>query len=161
MEVNTRIQVENGVSACIASVRGDRDVNLIREQIRIGLGEPLGYTQDDVSFDGVGIEYRLIAEDTTSGFAPWVGRIEELKWTGRDWVTMHTHVPLDRAYQIPTEYDPNLALAIIWGKDLAEAKQRGLEFLNDLKLNGADSAGQPMKSNIPFLIEKTANLLEF
>jgi acetyl/propionyl-CoA carboxylase alpha subunit len=161
MEVNTRIQVENGVSACISSVKSDRDVNLVREQIRIGLGDPLGYTQDDVSFDGVGIEYRLIAEDTENGFAPWVGRIEELKWPEHDWVTMHTHVPTSRAYQIPTEYDPNLALAIIWGKDLAEAKERGLRFLNELSLNGSDSAGGAMKSNIPFLIAKTANLLEF
>lgn len=161
MEVNTRIQVENGVSACIGSVNGNPDVNLIREQIRTGLGEPLGYTQDDVSFGGVGIEYRLIAEDTTNGFTPWVGRIEELKWQKRDWLTVHTHVPTDRAYQIPTEYDPNLALAIIWGKDLEEAKARGLEFLRDLQLNGSDSAGEAMKSNISFLIEKTENLLVF
>ncbi|NDV20146.1 acetyl-CoA carboxylase biotin carboxylase subunit [Pseudodesulfovibrio sp. JC047] len=161
MEVNTRIQVENGVSACIASTKGNNDVDLVREQIRIGLGEELGYTQKDVSFDGVSIEYRLIAEDTTNGFTPWVGKIEELKWTDREWLSLHTHVPLDRTYQIPTEYDPNLALAIIWGKDLKEAKKRGLEFLNDLKLNGGDSSGAGMKSNIPFLIEKTANLLEF
>ncbi|QGY41112.1 acetyl-CoA carboxylase biotin carboxylase subunit [Pseudodesulfovibrio cashew] len=161
MEVNTRIQVENGVSADIASVRGDRNVNLIREQIRIGLGEELGYTQDDVTFDGVSIEYRIIAEDTVNGFTPWVGRIEELGWTQKEWLSVHTHVPRDRAYQIPTEYDPNLALAIIWGKDLAEAKERGVSFLKDLKLNGVDSSGSTMKSNIPFLIEKTENLLEF
>ena len=161
MEVNTRIQVENGVSACIAATKGNKDVNLIREQIRIGLGEPLGYTQDDVTFDGVSIEYRLIAEDTENGFAPWVGKIEELEWDKCDWVSMHTHVPTDRTYQIPTEYDPNLALAIIWGKDLAEAKSRGLVFLENLKMNGLDSSGAGMKSNIPFLIEKTENLLEF
>ncbi|BCS87266.1 biotin carboxylase N-terminal domain-containing protein [Pseudodesulfovibrio sediminis] len=161
MEVNTRIQVENGVSARIATTKGNRDVNLIREQIRIGLGEDLGYTQDNVTFDGVGIEYRLIAEDTESGFTPWVGKIEELKWKQRDWISMHTHVPTTRTYQIPTEYDPNLALAIIWGKDLKEAKERGLEFLKDLKLNGSDSSGAGMKSNIPFLIEKTENLLQF
>jgi len=161
MEVNTRIQVENGVSADIAKVRGDDNVNLIREQIRIGLGEPLGYSQQDVTFDGVSIEYRLIAEDTVNGFTPWVGKIEELGWTKQDWIMFHTHVPQDRPYQIPTEYDPNLALAIIWGKDLAEAKERGLAFLNDLRLNGVDSSGLSMKSNIPFLIEKTENLLEF
>ena len=62
---------------------------------------------------------------------------------------------------MPTEYDPKRALAIIWGKDLKEAKERGLQFLEDLKLNGADSRGSAMKSNIPFLIEKTENLLEF
>ena len=82
---------------------------------------------------GVSIEYRLIAEDTENGFTPWVGKIEELDWSKPDWLSMHTHVPTDRAYQIPTEYDPNLALAIIWGKDLEEAKSRGLKFLDDLK----------------------------
>lgn len=161
MEVNTRIQVENGVSADIAAIRGNKDVNLIREQIRIGLGEELGYTQKDVTFDGVSIEYRLIAEDTDNGFSPWVGRIEELGWTRKDWLSVNTHVPQDKAYQIPTEYDPNLALAIIWGKDLKQAKERGLAFLDDLRLNGMDSTGQSMKSNIPFLIRKTENLLEF
>jgi Acetyl/propionyl-CoA carboxylase, alpha subunit len=161
MEVNTRIQVENGVSADIASIRGNKNVDLIREQIRIGLGEDLGYTQADLTFDGVSIEYRIIAEDTEKGFSPWVGKIEEISWPKHDWLSFHTHVPLDRPYQIPTEYDPNLALAIIWGKDLDEAKRRGLEFLANLKLNGADSSGSPMKSNISFLVDRTENLLEF
>jgi len=161
MEVNTRIQVENGVSADIASVKGDKNVNLIREQIRIGLGEELGYTQKDVTFGGVSIEYRIIAEDTENGFSPWVGKIEKVAWTKQDWLSVHTHVPLDRPYQIPTEYDPNLALAIIWGKDITEAKQRGLDFLQDLALTGVDTSGGTMKANIPFLMQKTENLLEF
>lgn len=55
MEVNTRIQVENGVSARISKVGGKGDVDLIAEQIRIGLGEPLGYNQDDITFEGLGI----------------------------------------------------------------------------------------------------------
>lgn len=161
MEVNTRIQVENGVSASIASIKGDKDVNLIREQIRAGLGEPLDYTQKDVKFEGVSIEYRIVAEDTQNGFSPWVGKIMKLDWLEHEWLSMHTHVPRDRNYQIPTEYDPNLALAIIWGKDLAQAKERGHDFLTSLKLGGQDSSGSEMKTNIPFLIEKTDNLLEF
>ena len=66
MEVNTRIQVENGVSAVISriGVQGQDGVNLVREQIRLGLGEDMGYTQEEVSFDGVAIEYRIVAEDT-------------------------------------------------------------------------------------------------
>ena len=123
IEMNTRIQVENGVSARISSIRNhEGPVDLIAEQIRIGLGEPLGYTQDDVTFDGVGIEYRLIAEDPEHGFTPWVGRIERFAWKEEPWLTMLTHVPTDTPYEIPTEFDPNLALAIIWGKDLAEAQ---------------------------------------
>lgn len=107
MEVNTRIQVENGVSARISSIRNhEGPVDLIAEQIRIGLGEPLGYTQDDVTFDGVGIEYRLIAEDPEHGFTPWVGRIERFAWKEEPWLTMLTHVPTDTPYEIPTNSTP-------------------------------------------------------
>ena len=62
---------------------------------------------------------------------------------------------------IPTEYDPNLALAIVWGADLAEVKTRGCEFLDGLTLSGADESGAPLKSNVRFLREKTATILQF
>jgi acetyl/propionyl-CoA carboxylase alpha subunit len=159
MEVNTRIQVENGVSAVIAGIKGDTDVDLIAEQVRLGLGEPAGYEQDDVTLSGVGIEYRLIAEDPAAGFIPWSGRIEEFTWPEYEWLKIHTHVR--PPYDIPTEYDPNLALAIVWGKDLAEAKSRGLEVLDNLTISGRDSAGSGIRTNVEFLKERTGNLLEF
>ncbi len=160
MEVNTRIQVENGVSARIARVR-DQSVDLIAEQIRIGLGEPLGYTQEDITFGGVGIEYRLIAEDPDHGFTPWVGRIEAFSWTEQPWLQVHTHVPSDTSYDIPTEFDPNLALAIIWGENLEQGKARGLEFLNSLRLEGQNTIGDALRSNINFLKANTERLLCF
>ena len=161
MEVNTRIQVENGVSARISKVKGQGNVDIIAEQIRIGLGEPLGYGQSDITFDGVGIEYRLIAEDPDNNFTPWVGRIERFQWKEQPWLTMLTHVPTTEPYEIPTEFDPNLALAIIWGKDLEEAKARGLEFLRDLRLEGHNTAGEELKSNVNFLAANTERILRF
>jgi acetyl/propionyl-CoA carboxylase alpha subunit len=164
MEVNTRIQVENGVSAAIARVKGQSGIDLIAEQIRTGLGDPLGYAQDDISFEGMGIEYRIIAEDPDNGFTPWVGRIEEFAWPGTDkepWLSLHTHVPTDQPYDIPTEFDPNLALGIIWGQDIKQARERGLEFLNNLKLDGQTSSGQRMKTNVEFLKGKTPAILQF
>lgn len=161
MEVNTRIQVENGVSARISKVKGQGDVDIIAEQIRIGLGEPLGYTQEDITFEGVGIEYRLIAEDPEHGFTPWVGRIERFSWKEEPWLTVLTHVPTDTPYEIPTEFDPNLALAIIWGKDLAEARERGVSFLDNLHLEGRNNAGEALKSNVAFLRANTARTLRF
>ncbi len=164
MEVNTRIQVENGVSARISSVK-DRlalgEVDLLAEQIRIGLGDPLGYTQEDISFEGVGIEYRLIAEDPENRFSPWVGTIDNYNWKKQDWLTMLTHVPTDKPYVIPTEFDPNLALGIVWGKDIHEVKARGVEFLNSLTLQGHNTAGESLKSNIHFLRENTQRILRF
>ncbi|WP_320175254.1 biotin carboxylase N-terminal domain-containing protein [Maridesulfovibrio sp.] len=161
MEVNTRIQVENGVSAAISRIKGNPDVNLIKEQIRLALGDELGYTQDDITFEGVGIEYRIIAEDTDEKFAPWAGEIENLRWDDHNWLRMHTHIPKDLPYQIPTEFDPNLALAIIWGKDLEESKKRGLEFLDEFVLEGKDRKEVSLKSNLKFLAKKTTNILEF
>ena len=162
MEVNTRIQVENGVSARIARIKGSEEpVDLIAEQIRIGLGQPLGYSQEDVSFEGVGIEYRLIAEDPDNRFAPWVGTIDRFGWQEHPWLTMLTHVPTDTPYEIPTEFDPNLALGIVWGKDLAEARERGAAFLDELVLRGHNNAGEALKSNVNFLRANTERILRF
>lgn len=161
MEVNTRIQVENGVSARISSVRGEGGVDLVAEQIRIGLGEPLGYTQEDISFAGVGIEYRLIAEDPDNRFTPWVGRIDTFGWPEHPWLTLHTHVPTEESYEIPTEFDPNLALAIVWGENLEQAKQRGTQFLDELTLEGQNQLGDELKSNIRFLRTNTDRILRF
>ena len=161
MEVNTRIQVENGVSAMIASIGENRDVDLIAEQIRAGLGAELGYDQEQVGLDGVGIEYRLIAEDPDNKFAPWVGTIEKFSWPEFPWLKMHTQVPTNRPYEIPTDYDPNLALAIIWGSDLEESKARGLEFLDALILEGKNASGESLRSNVAFLKAKTDRLLKF
>lgn len=161
MEVNTRIQVENGVSARIASIKGKGGVDLIAEQIRVGLGAPLGYSQNEIVLNGVGLEYRIIAEDPDNKFAPWVGRITSFSWPELPWLTMHTQVPTDREYEIPTDFDPNLALAIIWGKDLAEVKARGVEFLNTLSLAGENASGEALKSNIEFLKRKTETVLVF
>lgn len=163
MEVNTRIQVENGVSAAIARVKGN-PVDLVAEQIRVGLGEPLGYRQDDITFEGVGVEYRIIAEDPAANFTPWVGDIERFSWQDHPWLTVHTHVPPvspEQPYSIPTEFDPNLALAILWGKDLAEVGQRGTDFLDHLVLEGRNGKGESLRSDVEFLRAQTPRMLRF
>jgi len=74
---------------------------------------------------------------------------------------MYTHVPQDANYEIPTEYDPNLALAIIWGKDLDEAKKRGLTFLDQMQLEGHNASGDPLRSNVEYLKTMTRDILVF
>ncbi len=74
---------------------------------------------------------------------------------------MLTQIPLDKPYEIPTEFDPNLALAIIWGKDIDEAKARGLSFLDSLQLDGVNGSGEPLKSNVGFLKSNTPRILKF
>lgn len=123
LEVNTRIQVENDVSARI-SYLNDKHPNLLREQIRLALGQPMGYQQSDVVFRGASIELRIVAENTQRDFAPWIGTITRFDLPQYEWSVTYSHVPTDRHYAIPSEYDPNLALVLVWGNTVEEAKER-------------------------------------
>jgi acetyl/propionyl-CoA carboxylase alpha subunit len=158
LEVNTRIQVENEISARIARISRYLEYpNLIREQIRVALGEKLGFSQKDVSFEGTSIELRIVAEDTRRGFRPWCGTITRFDLPRRDWARTYTHVPHDKSYNIPTEYDPNLALAIIWGQDTHEAKERAGEFIANIAIEGEGG----IITNLDYLMERLNDVLIF
>lgn len=160
LEVNTRIQVENDVSARI-SYLDNKQPNLIREQIRLALGERIGYSQKEVQFKGASIELRIVAEDTRRGFAPWIGTISKFDFPQHDWAAVYTHVPFDRSYVIPSDYDPNLALALVWGDTMDEAKKRGLQFLSEISIEGINGAGEPILTNLDYLKENFDRLLTF
>jgi len=161
MEVNTRIQVENGVSSVISRIDG-QPVDILTEQIRLALGQPLGYSQENIDFCGIGIEYRIVAENTDNRFIPCAGCITNFTWQEHEWLDVYTQIPTDCDYEIPMEYDPNLALAIVWGSDLEEVKMRGLQFLGEVVLEG-ELGGKSEKfyTNLRYLREMTGKILEF
>jgi biotin carboxylase len=74
---------------------------------------------------------------------------------------VYSHVPTDRSYTIPSDYDPNLALALVWGDSMDAAKARGREFLEKVIIEGADSSGNPIKTNLPYLEQNIDRLLTF
>ncbi len=160
LEVNTRIQVENDVSARISYINGQHP-NLIREQIRLALGDRLGYTQNDIEFRGTSIELRIVAEDPSRGFAPWIGTISRFSHPQYDWSAVYSHVPTDRPYVIPSDYDPNLALALVWGDSMAEAKERARRFLAETVIEGETAAGGPIITNLQYLADNLDRLLTF
>ncbi|MGC9022123.1 MAG: biotin carboxylase N-terminal domain-containing protein, partial [Dissulfurimicrobium sp.] len=65
------------------------------------------------------------------------------------------------AYSIPTEYDPNLALAVIWGESTEEAKTRAMEFLKGVVIEGSDAQGGAAVTNLDYLAERIDNVLKF
>ena len=160
LEVNTRIQVENDISARI-SFLNNQQPNLIREQIRLALGERIGFKQQDITFKGAAIELRIVAEDTKRGFAPWIGTITDFSFPDHDWSAVYTHVPTDRPYMIPSDFDPNLALALVWAETMDEAKQRAAQFIDKSVIRGKDSNGGPIITNLGYLKENLDRLLTF
>ncbi len=160
LEVNTRIQVENDISARISYLR-NKQPNLIREQIRLALGEKMGYSQRQITHKGACIEFRVVAEDTHRGFRPWIGTISRFTFPQHDWSAVYTHVPFDRPYVIPNDYDPNLALALVWGESMDEAKARGRRFLEDVVIEGKNGKGESIMTNLPYLKQNIDNLLTF
>lgn len=160
LEVNTRIQVENDISARISYIDGQHP-NLIREQIRLALGERIGFKQNAVKFKGAAIELRIVAEDTKRGFAPWIGTITKFKFPQHSWSAVYSHVPTDRPYQIPSDFDPNLALALVWGETVNEAKAKAARFIDEIVIRGKDSAGKPIVTNLDYLKYNLDKLLVF
>ncbi len=160
LEVNTRIQVENDVSARISYLH-DQHPKLLREQIRLALGDPMGYRQSDVEFKGASIELRIVAENTQRDFAPWIGTITRFDLPQYEWSAVYTHVPSDRPYPIPSEYDPNLALALVWGDNMDQAKERARDFILASNIEGTDSSGGPIITNLNYLHENLDRLLTF
>jgi acetyl/propionyl-CoA carboxylase alpha subunit len=158
--VNTRIQVENDISARISYIGGEQP-DLIREQIRLGLGNRIGYKQSTIKFKGAAIELRIVAEDTRRGFVPWIGTITELKFPEHPWSVVYTHVPGDRPYPIPSDFDPNLALAVVWGESMDDAKAKAAQFIDETVIHGKDSDGNPIITNLDYLKSNLARLLTF
>jgi acetyl/propionyl-CoA carboxylase alpha subunit len=160
LEVNTRIQVENDVSARI-SYLNNKHPNLIREQIRLALGEPMGYCQDDIQSRGASIELRIVAENPAHDFAPWIGTITRFDLPKYEWSATYSQVPVDRSYPIPSEYDPNLALALVWGRDMNQAKERARQFIKDSCIEGTNSSGGSIITNLDYLADNLDRLLTF
>jgi len=135
IEINCRIQVEHPVTEVITGV------DLITEQIRLAAGEPLTLRQEEVTFRGHAIEFRINAEDATDNFAPQTGVIEELALPGGPGVRVDTH--LYPGYEVPPFYDSLLAKLIVWGETREMTLARSRRALAEFAVTG-------IKTNVPF-----------
>jgi acetyl-CoA carboxylase biotin carboxylase subunit len=127
IEMNTRLQVEHPVSEAISGI------DLVREQIRIAGGEPLGYTQGDVTFSGHALECRITAEDPET-FAPSPGRVEVFHPPGGLGVRVDS--ALYAGYRVPPHYDSLIAKLITHGRTREEAIARMKRALREFVITG-------------------------
>jgi acetyl-CoA carboxylase, biotin carboxylase subunit len=131
LEVNCRIQVEHPVTEAVCG----RD--LVALQLRIADGEPLGFTQDEVTITGHAIECRLNAEDPVHGFRPSPGTLELFSIPDRAGLRVDTHCAPGAS--VPPYYDSLLAKLIGHRSDRDQAIELLLDVLTDVDVEGVET----------------------
>ena len=116
IEMNTRIQVEHGITEMITGL------DLVKWQIRVAAGERLDFAQDDIEFRGHAIECRINAEDVSRNFLPGGGLIDLYVPPGGPGIRVDSH--LYSGYTAPSNYDSLLGKVMSWGSDRDEAIRR-------------------------------------
>ena len=133
MEMNTRIQVEHGVTELVTG----RD--LVKEQIHVAAGEALSFSQKDVTFSGHALECRINAEDPWN-FTPSPGTIRHFFQPGGPGVRVDTFA--HEGCEISPYYDSMIAKLMTHGRTRAEAIARMKRSLDVMVVEG-------IKTNIP------------
>jgi propionyl-CoA carboxylase alpha chain len=128
LEVNTRLQVEHPVTEAVTGL------DLVREQLRIAMGEPLGLDQSDIAAHGHAIEARLYAEDPAAGFLPATGTLAAFAPAGDDGVRWDSGVAAGSL--VGVDFDPMLAKVIAHAPTRHEAASVLARALERLHIGG-------------------------
>jgi acetyl-CoA/propionyl-CoA carboxylase, biotin carboxylase, biotin carboxyl carrier protein len=139
LEMNTRLQVEHPVTELVVRVKG-AELDLVRLQLQVAAGEPLGFTQDDVRLDGHAIEARVYAEDPFHGYLPQAGTAQLVRWPRR----ARVDAALESGQVVSTAYDPMLGKVIVHGPDRESARRALVDALDDTAILG-------LATNVGFL----------
>ena len=131
MEMNTRIQVEHGVTEMVTGT------DLIIEQIRIAMGEPLSFNQEGIRLNGHAIECRINAEIPEKNFMPSPGVVKHLHLPAGNGVRVDT--ALYTGYRIPSEYDSMIAKVIVHAPDRNAAIQKMRSALDEMVIMGVET----------------------
>jgi acetyl-CoA/propionyl-CoA carboxylase biotin carboxyl carrier protein len=128
LEMNTRLQVEHGVTELVTGI------DIVAEQIRIARGETLGFSQRDVKIYGHAMQARIAAEDPWEGFQPRPGRIDALSVPQGPWLRLDFGV--EAGDTIASHYDSMFGKVQSWGADRETARVRLGAALAALNVRG-------------------------
>lgn len=131
MEMNTRIQVEHGVTEMVTGT------DLIIEQIRVAMGEKLSFTQEDIVLRGHAIECRINAEIPERNFIPSPGVVTNMHLPAGNGVRVDTG--LYTGYRIPSEYDSMIAKVIVHAQNRELAIAKMSAALNEMLILGVET----------------------
>jgi acetyl-CoA carboxylase biotin carboxylase subunit len=131
LEINKRIQVEHLITEMVTGI------DIVEQQIRIADGEGLGFSQQEVEFNGAAMNCRINAEDPSRGFAPSPGRVEEFVPPGGPGIRVDTAI-IDGAV-IPEYYDSLIAKIASYGRTRGEAIQRLKGALSETIVIGVET----------------------
>ena len=140
MEMNTRIQVEHGVTEEVISY------DLIKEQIKIAAGVPISGRNYEPKIHA--IECRINAEDPYNDFRPCPGKITTLHTPGGHGVRVDSHIYA--GYTIPPYYDSMIAKVIAVAQTREEAINTMERALSEYVIEG-------VKTTIPFHLQLMKN----
>jgi acetyl-CoA carboxylase biotin carboxylase subunit len=128
LEVNARLQVEHPVTEEVTGM------DLVREQIRVACGEPLGYGQADVQRHGYALECRIYAEDAAAGWVPSTGRLVGYRPPSGPGVRVDSGV--EENAEISVYYDPMIAKLIVHAADRQQGLDRMARALREFLILG-------------------------
>ncbi|HDR9882388.1 TPA: acetyl-CoA carboxylase biotin carboxylase subunit [Burkholderia cenocepacia] len=131
IEMNTRVQVEHPVTEMVTGV------DIVTEQIRIAMGLPLSFSQEDIQPRGHAIECRVTAEHPWT-FAPSPGRVDSWLAPGGPGIRVESH--LYPGYEIPPHYDSLIAKLLAHGRTRDEAIARMRVALDEIVIGGVDTS---------------------
>jgi len=134
MEMNTRVQVEHTITEQITGV------DIVREQIRIASGLPLSYRQEEISFRGYALQFRINAEDPKNNFLPSFGRITRYYAPGGPGV--RTDTAIYTGYTIPPYFDSMCLKLVVWALNWEDTLDRGARALSDMRLQGVKTTAR-------------------
>jgi acetyl-CoA/propionyl-CoA carboxylase, biotin carboxylase, biotin carboxyl carrier protein len=138
LEMNTRLQVEHGVTELVTGV------DLVVAQLRIAAGETLGAVLGTVEVRGHAIQARIAAEDPWEDFRPAPGRITALTPPSGPWLRCDLGVEAGDA--VPGEYDSLLGKVLAWAPDRATACARLAGALDDLVVTGVPTTAPYLRA---------------